>query len=138
MAHRPLPVPTELSRPYWEAAREHRLLYARCDHCGRAQFPLEVACIHCRSTEVRWVEGAGQDVLVVLHLSIFTRFGYRIGFPGGGVWRELFNSDVYENWVNPQVAGNGGQILAEPQPLHGFGYSASLVLPANSLLVFAR
>jgi 1,4-alpha-glucan branching enzyme len=86
----------------------------------------------------RWVEGKGHDVIVVLHLATFHRFGYHIGFPGGGVWREIFNSDVYENWVNPQVAGNGGQVVAEPQPLHGFGHSASLVLPANSLLVFAR
>jgi 1,4-alpha-glucan branching enzyme len=86
----------------------------------------------------RWVEGEGHDVIVVLHLATFHRFGYHIGFPGGGVWREIFNSDVYENWVNPQVAGNGGQVVAEPQPLHGFGHSASLVLPANSLLVFAR
>jgi uncharacterized protein len=77
MAHRPLPVPSELSRPYWEAAREHRLLYARCDHCGRAQFPLEVACIHCRSTEVRWVEGAGRGTLysyTVMHREPFPDF----------------------------------------------------------------
>jgi 1,4-alpha-glucan branching enzyme len=86
----------------------------------------------------RWVEGEGHDVLVVVHLSPNTRSGYRIGFPGGGTWREIFNSDVYDNWVNPNVSGNGGAVFADPQPLHGLGYSASLVLPANSLLVFAR
>ena len=47
----------------------------------------------------RWVEGVGQDVIVVVHLATFHRFGYRIGFPGDGEWREVFNSDVYENWV---------------------------------------
>jgi 1,4-alpha-glucan branching enzyme len=86
----------------------------------------------------RWVEGEGHDVIVIVHLAIFNRFGYRLGFPGEGEWREVFNSDVYENWVNPQSAGNGGRIYAEPLPLHDFGYSAALVLPANSLLVFAR
>jgi 1,4-alpha-glucan branching enzyme len=86
----------------------------------------------------RWVEGEGHDVLVVVHLSTYHRFGYRIGFPGGGEWREIFNSDVYEGWVNPHVTGNGGRVFAEPQPLHDFGYSAALVLPANSVLVFAR
>jgi 1,4-alpha-glucan branching enzyme len=50
----------------------------------------------------------------------------------------VFNSDVYENWVNPNVAGNGGRCFAEPQALHGFSYSAELVAPANSVLVFAR
>ena len=86
----------------------------------------------------RWVEGEGHDVLVVVHLSTFTRFGYRLGFPGGGEWQEIFNSDVYENWVNPALAGNGGRVVTDPQPLHGFGHSAPLVLPANSILVFAR
>jgi 1,4-alpha-glucan branching enzyme len=86
----------------------------------------------------RWVEGQGGDVLVVVHLATFSRFDYRIGVPGGGDWREIFNSDVYENWVNPQVVGNAGRVSAEPHPLHGFVHSAALTLPANSLLVFAR
>ena len=86
----------------------------------------------------RWVEGEGHDVMVVAHLATFNRFDYRIGFPGGGEWREVFNSDVYENWVNPNVVGNGGRVVAEPEPLHGFGFSAPLVLPANSVLIFAR
>lgn len=86
----------------------------------------------------RWVEGAGQDVMVVVHLATFTRTAYRIGFPGGGAWRECFNSDVYENWVNPDVAGNGGSVVADAVPLHGLTHSAALVLPANSVLVFAR
>jgi 1,4-alpha-glucan branching enzyme len=86
----------------------------------------------------RWVEGEGHDVVVVVHLAPFNRFDYRIGFPGGGGWREIFNSDVYEDWVNPHVAGNGGRVLAEPHPLHDLGHSAGLVLPADSILVFAR
>ncbi len=86
----------------------------------------------------RWVVGEGCDVIVVVHLADFTRVGYRIGFPGGGDWREVFNSDVYENWVNAAVAGNGGHVCADQQPLHGFTASAAVVLPANSLMVFAR
>ena len=60
----------------------------------------------------RWVEGEGHDVIVVVHLANDHRYGYRIGFPSGGDWREIFNSDVYENWVNPDVAGNGGRVHA--------------------------
>jgi 1,4-alpha-glucan branching enzyme len=86
----------------------------------------------------RWVVGEGHDVLVVAHLGNSHRSDYRIGFPGAGRWREIFNSDVYEDWVNPNVAGNGGEVRADSPPLHGFDYSARLVLPANSLLVFAR
>ena len=86
----------------------------------------------------RWVEGEGRDVIVVVHLGNVNRFDYRIGFPGEGDWREVFNSDVYENWVNANTVGNGGRVHAEPQPLHDFSHSAALALPANSLLVFAR
>jgi 1,4-alpha-glucan branching enzyme len=85
----------------------------------------------------RWVEGEGRDVMVVVHLSPFHRFDYRIGFPRGGGWREVFNSDVYENWVNPNVAGNGGRITAVAGPLHDYPFSAALTLPANSVVVFA-
>jgi 1,4-alpha-glucan branching enzyme len=86
----------------------------------------------------RWVPGEGRDVVVIIHLSAFNRFNYRIGFPGGGFWREVFNSDVYENWLNPNVAGNGTGVFADGPGMHDFWQSASLVLPANSVLVFAR
>lgn len=86
----------------------------------------------------RWVPWQGHDVMVIVHLSTFHRYGYRIGFPGGGTWREVFNSDVYESWVNPGVAGNGGAVWADAMGMHGFGHSAALTLPANSVLIFAR
>jgi 1,4-alpha-glucan branching enzyme len=86
----------------------------------------------------RWVEDEGRDVMVVVHLSTFNRFNYRIGFPGAGEWREIFNSDVYENWVNPNLTGNGGRVFADGGPMHGFQHSAPLTLPANSVVVFAR
>jgi 1,4-alpha-glucan branching enzyme len=86
----------------------------------------------------RWVEGIGMDVLMVVHLSTFDRYGYQIGFPWGGTWKEAFNSDVYEDWVNPNVCGNGGQVTVDNQPYDGLNFSAGLTLPANSILVFAR
>lgn len=36
------------------------------------------------------------------------------------------NSDVYDNWVNPLVAGNGGGVNADGPPLHGLAASAAL------------
>jgi 1,4-alpha-glucan branching enzyme len=86
----------------------------------------------------RWVEGEGRDVVVVCSLNENTLNGYAIGFPAPGRWREVFNSDVYDNWVNPIVAGNGGGVDADSPPLHGLSASAALTIPANGLLVFAR
>ena len=86
----------------------------------------------------RWIEGSGQDVVVVATLADSTWWSYGIGFPFPGRWIEAFNSDVYDNWVNPQVAGNGGQIFADGPPMHGFSYSATVVIPANGVVIFTR
>jgi 1,4-alpha-glucan branching enzyme len=86
----------------------------------------------------RWLDGTGQDVIVVATLADTTWWDYQIGFPSGGYWKEVFNSDVYDNWVNPIVAGNGGGIHASGQPMHGFATSASVVIPANGVVVFSR
>lgn len=86
----------------------------------------------------RWIEGQGRDVIVVASLNENTWWTYNIGFPSGGRWLELFNSDVYENWVNPIIAGNGGAIDANGGPAHGFPTSANIVIPANGVVVFAR
>jgi 1,4-alpha-glucan branching enzyme len=85
----------------------------------------------------RWLD-SGQDVIVVATLAESTWWGYNIGFPSGGYWAEVFNSDVYDNWVNPQVAGNGGGVWASGPGMHGFETSANVVIPANGLVVFAR
>ena len=86
----------------------------------------------------RWVVGAGRDVVVAATLADSTYWGYSIGFPGTGFWREVFNSDVYDNWVNPIAAGNGDGVTASGPPMHGLPCSASIVIPANGFVVFAR
>ncbi|MCF0072927.1 alpha amylase C-terminal domain-containing protein [Dyadobacter sp. CY261] len=85
----------------------------------------------------RWTEQGG-DVIIVAHLATHAHYDYRVGFPKPGKWREIFNSDFYENYPNPDVTGNNGSVEAQALPLHGFAYSAPLTLPANSLLVFSQ
>ena len=86
----------------------------------------------------RWIPGKGLDVVVVVSLNEATFWDYELGFPLPGYWREVFNSDVYDGWVNPWVAGNGGGIHAEGNSLHGLPASARIVIPANSLVMFAK
>lgn len=86
----------------------------------------------------RWIEGVGKDVVVIASLNESTYQGYQIGMPQGGQWREIFNSDAYDNYPNPDVAGNSGSIYAGDTPMHGLPYSASITIPANGILVFAR
>lgn len=86
----------------------------------------------------RWQEGKGKDIIVVVNLSEAPWRGYNLGFPGAGWWRERFNSDTYEHWVNPDVQGNGGGVEASGPPLHGFSASADVVVPANGFVLFSR
>ncbi|HEV8444082.1 MAG TPA: alpha-amylase family glycosyl hydrolase [Steroidobacteraceae bacterium] len=85
----------------------------------------------------RWVDGAGSDVVVVVSFNESTWYSYEIGFPRGGLWREIFNSDLYEQFPNPSVAGNGGAVTANGGSLHDFPSSAALLIPANSITIFA-
>ena len=86
----------------------------------------------------RWIEGSGQDIIVVSSLNEQTQWSYAVGFPFAGFWKEIFNSDVYYNWVNPLAAGNGSGVNANGGGIQGFPASASVVIPANGVVVFAR
>ncbi len=86
----------------------------------------------------RWLEGQGRDVVVVASLNESPFHDYCLGFPLEGRWMEVFNSDVYEDWVNPRPVGNGGAVNAVGTPVHGFAFSSSIVIPANGIVVFAR
>jgi 1,4-alpha-glucan branching enzyme len=85
----------------------------------------------------RWVEDVGCDIVVVASLCEQTYYEYAIGFPRSGAWREIFNSDVYDGWVNPSVAGNGGAVHAGGVSMHGFDTSCGIVIPANGIVVFS-
>jgi 1,4-alpha-glucan branching enzyme len=88
----------------------------------------------------RWVPDLGRDIVVVVSLreDTFYEHSYALGFPLPGYWQEVFNSDVYDNFVNPSVRGNAGAISADGPPMHGLPHSAGITIPANSVLIFAR
>ena len=59
-----MPQPTDLSRPFWDACREHRLTVQRCDACATYVFIPQAFCPACLSTELRWVESNGTGTIV--------------------------------------------------------------------------
>lgn len=56
----PLPHPTELSRPHWDACREGKLKVQRCRQCDTFVFIPQPCCTHCQSIELEWVESSGR------------------------------------------------------------------------------
>ena len=88
----------------------------------------------------RWLEGVGRDIIVVVSLNeaTYNNPNYQLGFPQPGRWLEVFNSDVYDDFGHRNPFGNGGTIFADGPPMDGFQHSTGIIIPANSLLVFAR
>jgi hypothetical protein len=56
---KPLPSPDPETKPYWEALRQHKLLYQRCSDCGTKFAPYQAICPACWSDEVRDCEACG-------------------------------------------------------------------------------
>ena len=59
----PLPQPTELSQPYWDACRRGELIVQRCDDCGEHVFIPQVACTRCFSSNLSWVPSRGRGTV---------------------------------------------------------------------------
>jgi uncharacterized protein len=60
---KPLPRPTQWSRPFWDAARQHRLVLRRCNTCGAYQHPPYPYCEACYQEDFSWIEAAGRASL---------------------------------------------------------------------------
>lgn len=68
-----VPVPDADSLPFWEAARDHRLVLQRCNSCSRLRFPPSPICSHCRSWDSTWEEQSGEGAVyswVVVHHAV--------------------------------------------------------------------
>lgn len=86
----------------------------------------------------RWAENLSKDIVVVASFNNSTLYDYNLGFPHHGKWKEIFNSDVYEQWLNPDLKGNEGGVYTFDSNRHGFSYAASIVIPANTIIIFSR
>jgi uncharacterized OB-fold protein len=51
--------PDPHTAPFWDAAREHRLLAQRCSKCATFRMPPSPFCYVCRSQDAEWVELPG-------------------------------------------------------------------------------
>jgi 1,4-alpha-glucan branching enzyme len=86
----------------------------------------------------RWVEGEGRDVMVVASFNESTLGAYPVDMPWPGAWVEVFNSDFYDHFPNPWVAGNAGAVHAEAAAGRTYPYAARVKIPANGAVIFAR
>ena len=91
MADKPrfdLPTIEAESRPFWDAAKEGRLLIQRCVACGRAQHYPRAFCAACWSDEVTWEEASGRGTLYTwstVHMNDLAPFAERVPYIAAAV-----------------------------------------------------
>lgn len=78
-----------------------------------------------------------KDFLVfVCNFTPIPRFGYRIGVPEEGFYKEILNSD--SEIYGGSNLGNYGGIQSDPVPWHGKSHSINMTIPPLSTVIFKR
>lgn len=60
---KPVPIVNDWASPFWEAAREERLILQQCKDCESHIFYPRMACPHCSSENLAWVEASGNGTV---------------------------------------------------------------------------
>lgn len=58
----PIPRPTPVTQPFWDATKEHRLLLQRCAN-EHVFYYARTHCPECLSNQLEWVEASGRGTL---------------------------------------------------------------------------
>lgn len=86
----PLPVPDEITRPYWEAARRGELAIQRCQVCRRYFHPPEVICTACGAEQLAFEPVSGRGTVYTYCVMYDRRVhGFTDRVPYVSLWVEL-------------------------------------------------
>jgi uncharacterized OB-fold protein len=60
---RPIPVPNEWTKPFWDAAKRGVLELQRCQACGHFQHPPYATCTQCVATHLKFEPVRGEGTI---------------------------------------------------------------------------
>lgn len=63
MSSLPVPAPTPVTLPFWEATSRQELRIPRCSDCGKAHFYPRTYCPFCSSDAIEWELASGDATL---------------------------------------------------------------------------
>jgi hypothetical protein len=78
--------PTGDDQPFWDAAKQGRLVFQRCDDCGYVRWPAAGVCPECLSRAATWTEADGTGLLwsfVVYHRAYAPSLKLQVPYPVG-------------------------------------------------------
>ena len=64
---RPIPVPNEWTKPFWDAAKQGVLALQRCQACGHFQHPPYATCVSCMAIDLAFEPVSGKGSHLRLH-----------------------------------------------------------------------
>lgn len=76
-ASRPLPHPSELTQPFWDATKEHKLVMQRCSKCKDWVWLPQLVCRRCLEDTLEWTPTSGRGTVytyVVMHRATLPSF----------------------------------------------------------------
>ena len=62
-ATKPIPVPDAISAPFFDGAREGKLMLQHCAACNAWSFPVRERCPHCFAAKLEWRPASGRGSL---------------------------------------------------------------------------
>jgi uncharacterized OB-fold protein len=75
--NKPVPVPSEDSRPFWSAAKNHALCLQQCPACRAVRFPPAPVCPECTALAGEWTNLKGRGKIfsfVIFHRAFHKAF----------------------------------------------------------------
>ena len=60
---RPIPVPNEWTKPFWDAAKQRELKLQRCQACRRFQHPPYPTCVNCMAIDLAFEPVSGKGAI---------------------------------------------------------------------------
>lgn len=60
---KPIPVPDDVSAPFYDGARAGKLMLQHCQACDGWSFPVRERCPHCFAAPLQWRAASGRGTL---------------------------------------------------------------------------
>lgn len=83
MTQLPLPEPSALTQPYWDAAKRHELAFQRCLSCNTAFLYPKLLCPSCWTPEPAWEVASGKGSVIafsVVHQAPYESYAPRVPY----------------------------------------------------------
>jgi uncharacterized OB-fold protein len=111
---KPAPVPDETSAPFFDGAREGRLMLQHCPSCDAWSWPVRERCPHCFAAKLGWRQASGRGSLytfTIMHQVMNPGFASAVPY-------NVAQIDLVEGVrVTSNVVGVGNNALRIGMPL---------------------